>query len=335
MKRPPKDSSGNAANKPFHGPEKKLSKKLKRKEIRESLGKTKDAAERPKRTFKGGRAKGLPVPASAETPGDLRLNQFISRAGVCSRREADALIAEGLIKVNGKVVKELGIRVKHDDRVEYNGKTLQGERMVYVLLNKPKGYITTTEDDKDRRTVMELVASACEERIYPVGRLDRSTIGLLLFTNDGDLAKKLTHPASNVRKIYHVYLNKPMALEDLETIAQGVTLEDGLIKPDRINYVVEAEKGDEIGIQIHSGKNRIVRRIFEHMGYTVEKLDRTLFAGLTKKDLPRGKWRFLNDKEVAMLKMLGTGEVKAKKPAYEKPRPARAPRKPSASAKKK
>ncbi|MCF8258552.1 MAG: rRNA pseudouridine synthase [Flavobacteriales bacterium] len=274
------------------------------------------------------------MPEATQSPTDLRLNQFISRAGVCSRREADELITQGLVKVNGRVVKELGVRVKRDDRVEYNGKVLQGERMVYVLLNKPKGYITTTEDDKDRRTVMELVASACEERIYPVGRLDRATLGLLLFTNDGDLAKKLTHPSSNIRKIYHVYLNKPMELDDLDSIAQGVELEDGFIKPDRINYVVEAEKGDEIGIQIHSGKNRIVRRIFEHKGYEVLKLDRSLFAGLTKKDLPRGKWRFLNDKEVAMLKMLGTGDPKAKMKETDKARPARKPVKRTSSPKK-
>lgn len=330
----PTSGAGNVASKPFHGPEKKLSKKLKRKEVRDALAKTKDGTERPKRTFKGGRAKGMPMPEATQSPTDLRLNQFISRAGVCSRREADELITQGLVKVNGRVVKELGVRVKRDDRVEYNGKVLQGERMVYVLLNKPKGYITTTEDDKDRRTVMELVASACEERIYPVGRLDRATLGLLLFTNDGDLAKKLTHPSSNIRKIYHVYLNKPMELDDLDSIAQGVELEDGFIKPDRINYVVEAEKGDEIGIQIHSGKNRIVRRIFEHKGYEVLKLDRSLFAGLTKKDLPRGKWRFLNDKEVAMLKMLGTGDPKAKMKETDKARPARKPVKRTSSPKK-
>ncbi len=293
---------GPRPERPFHGPEKKLSKKLKRKEV---AGEKVDTPLPVPRTYKGGRAKGKEVSAPDAPPADLRLNQFIARAGVCSRREADALIAEGMVRVNGKVVKELGVRVKPTDRVEYNGKQLQGERMIYVLLNKPKGYITTTSDDKDRRTVMDLVASACEERIYPVGRLDRETLGLLLFTNDGALAEKLTHPSNSVRKIYHVYLNKPMELEHLETIAQGVTLEDGLIKPDRINYVVEAERGDEVGIQIHSGKNRIVRRIFEHMGYEVTKLDRTLFAGLTKKDLPRGKWRFLNDKEVAMLKMIG------------------------------
>ncbi len=329
MKQSSNDSRRPAESKPFHGPEKKLSKKLKRKEIRESQAKSKTEAERPKRTFKGGRAKGQPLPEAGSGNPELRLNQFISRAGVCSRREADDLIVNGMVRVNGKVVTELGTRVKSSDRVEYNGKELQGERMVYVLLNKPKGYITTTEDDKDRRTVMDLVASACEERIYPVGRLDRATLGLLLFTNDGDLAKKLTHPSSNVRKIYHVYLNKPMVLEDLETIAQGVTLEDGFIKPDRINYVVEAEKGDELGIQIHSGKNHIVRRIFEHMGYEVVKLDRTLFAGLTKKDLPRGKWRFLNDKEVAMLKMLGAGDAKTTKSAPKKDGKAKPVRKPA------
>jgi 23S rRNA pseudouridine2605 synthase len=287
---------------PFYGPEKKLSKTLKRKEERDKLPPLE--IEKPKRTFKGGKAMGKVVTPADEAPTELRLNQFIARAGVCSRREADELISNNLIKVNGKVVTEMGMRVKHTDRVEYNGKTLQGERMVYVLLNKPKGFITTTADDKERKTVMELVASACEERIYPVGRLDRATVGLLLFTNDGKLAEKLTHPSNAIRKIYHVFLNKTVKPEDLDQIANGVELEDGFIKPDRINYVVEALNGDEIGIQIHSGKNHIVRRIFEHMGYDVVKLDRTLFAGLTKKDLPRGKWRFLTEKEVAMLKML-------------------------------
>jgi 23S rRNA pseudouridine2605 synthase len=303
--------------KPFHGPEKKLSKKLKR-----DLEKGKVAAqpvERKKRIYKGGKAAGQEVVA-IDGPTELRLNQFIARAGVCSRREADELIANGLIKVNGKVAKELGLRVSLTDNVEYNGKQLQGERMVYVLLNKPKGFITTTEDDKERKTVMELIESACEERIYPVGRLDRATLGLLLFTNDGKLAEVLTHPANKVRKIYHVFLNRPMPLEDLEKVAAGIELEDGFIKPDRINYVVEAPNGDELGIQIHSGRNRIVRRIFEHLGYEVLKLDRTLFAGLTKKDLPRGKWRFLTDKEVAMLKMHGATESKKEKPQSKKTR---------------
>jgi len=286
---------------PFFGPEKKLSKKLKRNLEKDKISPVK--VEKPKRTYKGGKGEGKPV-VTDQAPNELRLNQFIAHAGVCSRREADELIANGLIKVNGKVVNGLGLRVKPTDTVEYNGKQLQGERMVYVLLNKPKGFIATTEDDKERKTVMELVESACEERIYPVGRLDRATLGLLLFTNDGKLAEKLTHPSNRIRKIYHVFLNKPMKEEDLETIANGITLEDGFIKPDRINYVVEAVNGDELGIQIHSGKNHIVRRIFEHMGYDVVKLDRTLFAGLTKKDLPRGKWRFLTEKEVAMLKML-------------------------------
>lgn len=238
-----------------------------------------------------------------------RLNQYIARAGVCSRREADELIASGKIKVNGKVVRELGIRVHRNDEVEFEGNVLQGEKPVYLLLNKPKGYLSTVSDDRGRKTVMDLVRKACRERIYPVGRLDRETTGLLLFTNDGDLAKKLTHPSSSIKKIYHVFLDKPFTPEHLEELEQGIELEDGHIRPDVANYVAEQPNGTELGVQLHSGQNRIVRRMFEHFGYKVMKLDRVLFANLTKKDLPRGKWRFLKDKEVTMLSQV-VGKMK-------------------------
>lgn len=211
--------------------------------------------------------------------------------------------------MNGKVVRELGIRVHRNDEVEFEGNVLQGEKPVYLLLNKPKGYLSTVSDDRGRKTVMDLVRKACRERIYPVGRLDRETTGLLLFTNDGDLAKKLTHPSSSIKKIYHVFLDKPFTPEHLEELEQGIELEDGHIRPDVANYVAEQPNGTELGVQLHSGQNRIVRRMFEHFGYKVMKLDRVLFANLTKKDLPRGKWRFLKDKEVTMLSQV-VGKMK-------------------------
>ena len=234
----------------------------------------------------------------------IRLNKFIANSGVCSRREADELIADGKIKVNDKVVTEMGFKVGRKDKVTYKGRSLRPERHQYVLLNKPKDYITTAKDPQERKTVMKLVARACKERIYPVGRLDRNTSGLLLFTNDGDLTKKLSHPSFNVRKIYQVRLNKPLAKTDMEKIAAGLELEDGPIKVDAIAY--DKKGGQEtIGVALHSGRNRIVRRIFEHVGYDVVALDRVVFAGLTKKDLPRGKWRMLSPKEIGMLKMVG------------------------------
>lgn len=231
---------------------------------------------------------------------DIRLNKFIANAGICSRREADKLIASGEVKVNGKTVTELGYKVKKQDMVNYKGKDIRPEKFVYVLLNKPKGFITTTKDPRDRKTVMELVKSACKERIYPVGRLDRPTTGLLLFTNDGDLAQKLAHPSKSIPKLYQVELDKKIKEEDLEAIEGGTMLEDGELKVDDIAVVDEDLK--TIGIKIHSGKNRIIRRLFEHYGYTVMKLDRVVYADLTKKNLPRGKWRFLTEKEVIRLK---------------------------------
>lgn len=237
-----------------------------------------------------------------ELHGPIRLNKYIANAGICSRREADVLIATGAITVNGEVVTEMGHKVMPTDEVRYGDKVLQREKPVYVLLNKPKDYITTTDDERDRANVMELVRGACEERIYPVGRLDRDTTGLLLFTNDGDLTKKLTHPSSAVEKTYAVELDKPFASVDMEMLRNGVELNDGMITPDEVEYIGESKK--EIGVTIHSGRNRIIRRMFEALGYEVVKLDRVIFAGLTKKDLPRGRWRFLTKNEVNFLKML-------------------------------
>lgn len=233
----------------------------------------------------------------------IRLNKFIAHAGICSRREADMHITLGSVKVNNKVMTELGYKVKPTDVVHFDGQKLQAEKPEYVLLNKPKGFITTTRDEKARRTVMDLISNATKSRIVPVGRLDRPTTGLLLFTNDGDLAKKLTHPSTGVKKLYHVVLDKTVSGQHLQQIKSGMTLDDGTIKADEVSFVNGASKR-EVGIELHSGRNRIVRRIFEHLGYEVISLDRVLFAGLTKKDLPRGHWRHLTQIEVQQLKML-------------------------------
>lgn len=241
------------------------------------------------------------TPQKKSNPDEIRLNRYIANAGICSRREADTYIAAGNVTVNGKTVTEMGFKVKRSDDVRFDGKRLSLEKKEYILLNKPKNFITTTSDEKGRRTVMELISSASNNRLLPVGRLDRNTTGLLLFTNDGDLTKKLTHPKHNVRKIYHVHLDKNLSLADLHKIGEGLELEDGPITVDSISYIQGAPKR-EIGVEIHSGRNRIVRRIFEHLGYTVTKLDRVVFAGLTKKDLPRGHWRYLTEQEVINLK---------------------------------
>ena len=234
--------------------------------------------------------------------GLIRLNKYIANAGICSRREADDLIKSGCVTVNGKVVSELGYTVKATDEINYSGERIKSEKHVYLLLNKPKDYITTNADERGRKTVMELIDGACKERIYPVGRLDRNTTGLLLFTNDGDLTKKLTHPKHEVEKLYHVELDKNFKQEDFVKLKEGIELEDGFIKPDEVAYTGETKR--EVGVKIHSGRNRIVRRSFEHLGYDVLRLDRVMFASLTKKNLPRAKWRFLTDKEVSFLKML-------------------------------
>ncbi len=231
----------------------------------------------------------------------IRLNKYLADAGICSRREADDLIQAGAVSVNGVIVTELGTKVSIHDKVNYGGQTLRREKLRYVLLNKPKGYITTSDDPFNRKTVMELVKTACEERIYPVGRLDRNTLGLLLLTNDGDLAKKMMHPKHGVAKLYHVFLDKPLTKHDLLQIAEGLELEDGKAEVDAISYVNKDDTKKEIGIEIHSGKNRIVRRIFEHLGYHVVKLDRVMLGGLTKLDLPRGKFRHLTSAEISML----------------------------------
>ncbi len=234
----------------------------------------------------------------------IRLNRFIANSGICSRRKADELIEAGVVSVNGTPITELGHKVDPlKDEVRYNGELLKREKRTYVLLNKPKDYITTTDDPQERRTVMQLVEKASRERIYPVGRLDRNTTGLLLMTNDGDLADKLSHPRHGITKIYQVELSKNLSQGDFNKIQFGLELEDGLIKPDNLSYVTGGSK-KEIGIQIHSGKNRIVRRIFEHLGYEVVKLDRVVFGNLTKKDLPRGKWRYLDEHELIQIKHL-------------------------------
>ncbi len=232
----------------------------------------------------------------------IRLNKYLANAGVCSRREADEFIKAGVVSVNGEVVNELGTKVKRADKVMFHNQPVKLEQKVYVLLNKPKNCVTTADDPQERLTVMDLVKGACHERIFPVGRLDRNTTGVLLLTNDGDLASKLTHPKFLKKKIYHVWLDKPVSIDDMQKIADGIQLEDGEIHADAISYVTDTDK-DQIGIEIHSGRNRIVRRIFETLGYHVMKLDRVYFAGLTKKQLKKGHWRYLTEKEVSMLRM--------------------------------
>lgn len=232
----------------------------------------------------------------------VRLNKFLANAGVCSRREADAYIQAGVVSVNGEIVTELGTKVKRTDEIKFHDQSVNLEKKVYVLLNKPKDYVTTSDDPQQRKTVMDLVRNVCPERIYPVGRLDRNTTGVLLLTNDGDLASKLTHPKFLKKKVYHVYLDKNVTAHDMQQIAEGITLDDGEVHADAIEYAHPTDKS-QVGIEIHSGRNRIVRRIFESLGYRVIKLDRVQFAGLTKKNLRRGDWRFLTEKEVDMLRM--------------------------------
>lgn len=234
----------------------------------------------------------------------VRLNKYLSNAGICSRREADTFIATGVVKVNGEIITQLGYKISPTDKVQFGGNAVHKEKSVYILLNKPKGYITTCDDPQERETVLDLIKGV-NERVYPVGRLDRNTSGLLLLTNDGDLAKTLMHPKYKVAKIYNVVLDKDLSTPDFEKIQNGIGLEDGFIKVDDIAYVDGADSRREIGIEIHSGKNRVIRRIFEHLGYKVDKLDRVLYASLTKKNLPRGKWRFLAENEVRMLKRVG------------------------------
>jgi 23S rRNA pseudouridine2605 synthase len=243
----------------------------------------------------------LPVKQEEKKDKLVRLNKFIANSGICSRREADEYIVAGLISVNGQVVTELGTKVRKDDDIRFNKERLKGEGKAYVLLNKPKDYITTTDDPHAKKTVMELIEGACKERVYPVGRLDRNSTGVLLFTNDGDLAKQLTHPSYNKLKVYQVRLNKNITKADLTALLEGIELEDGQAIADNV-HVLETNKA-ELGIEIHSGRNRVIRRMFEKLGYSVVKLDRVYFAGLTKKGLRRGQYRLLSSKEVEMLKM--------------------------------
>ena len=270
-----------------------------RVEAGKGSGERKEHAPKPFRAKKS-----FATPSEGTEDGLIRLNKYISNAGVCSRREADKLIETGVISVNGKVVTELGFKVSPSDEINFGGEKLRKEKAVYILLNKPKDYITTLDDPEGRKTVLELIKNATRERVYPVGRLDRNTTGLLLLTNDGDLTKKLTHPRYGVKKIYQVTLDKSLSKTDMQKIADGIELEDGAVKADEISYVGDGKEKNEIGIQLHSGRNRIVRRVFEHLGYDVVKLDRVYFAGLTKKDLPRGRWRLLTALEVSMLKMV-------------------------------
>jgi 23S rRNA pseudouridine2605 synthase len=232
----------------------------------------------------------------------VRLNKFIANSGVCSRREADEYIQKGEVTVNGKVVTELGTKVLLTDEIRWNGDKLSGEKKVYIVLNKPKGYVTTVEDPHASKTVMDLIAGACAERVYPVGRLDKNTTGVLLFTNDGELTKTLTHPSYSKRKVYQVTLDKTLKKPDMEKLVEGVELEDGVAAADEVGYTNMEDK-TEVGLEIHSGRNRVVRRMFEALGYEVKKLDRAYFAGLTKKSIERGQWRFLSPKEVSILKM--------------------------------
>jgi 23S rRNA pseudouridine2605 synthase len=233
--------------------------------------------------------------------GFIRLNKFIANSGICSRREADEYIQAGLVTVNGEIITELGVKITQNDDIRFNGERLRGEEKVYIVMNKPKDFVTTMSDPNAEKTVMDLVEGKCPQRVFPVGRLDKMTTGVLLLTNDGDLAEKLTHPSNMQRKIYHVYLDKNLTKTDFDSILEGINLEDGPVNADALSYV----DGDEsqVGIEIHSGRNRVVRRIFEHLDYKIKKLDRVYFAGLTKKNLRRGQWRFLTEQEAAMLKM--------------------------------
>lgn len=268
-----------------------LKQKMKFSESKSNDGKTRQISFKKKKR----------VAAPLREDGLVRLNKFIANAGVCSRRDADTLIESGVVKVNGEVVTVLGTRIDPKDKVSVGDDTLRNEKMVYLLLNKPKNYITTSKDPSNRRTVMHIIEKACKERIYPVGRLDRNTTGLLLFTNDGDLANRLIHPSKGIKKLYHATLDKNIKRTDLNKLVEGVHLEDGIATADEVNFV--GENKDQVGVMMHMGRNRIVRRMFEHLGYKVVKLDRVTFAGLNKKDVPRGTYRLLSEKEVSFLKM--------------------------------
>ena len=251
-------------------------------------------------------APGIPYPATGNQP--MPLNKYMAHCGICSRRDAAEMVKQEKVKVNGKIISDPGFKVAPGDDVRFNGKKIHLEKnLVYILMNKPKDYLTTTDDPDGRKTVLDIIQRATTERVYPVGRLDRNTSGVLLLTNDGELAQKLTHPRNEIKKVYHVTLNKPMDRNDFDQILKGITLEDGPVFVDGLAYADIKDK-TQIGIEIHSGRNRIVRRIFEHLKYDVKNLDRVMFAGLTKKNVERGKWRFLNEKEVRELKFFGKGK---------------------------
>lgn len=290
---------------PGKAPKPKFNKRPSTPKINEEAIKKEDAYARRKEkslSKPGALKKQSSIKTHAPVEEKMPLNKFIAHCGICSRRDAVELIREGRITVNGKVEQEPGTRVTEVDRIELDGKPLTPQKqLVYYLINKPKDYITTTDDPEGRKTVLDLLPQAKEERVYPVGRLDRNTTGLLLLTNDGDLAQKLSHPSNKVKKVYHVVLDKPVIKKDFDRIVEGVLLEDGPAHVDELAYV-EADNKTELGLEIHSGRNRIVRRIFEHLGYQVKQLDRVMYAGLTKKNLPRGKWRSLTPKEIIFLK---------------------------------
>ena len=262
-----------------------------------------DHAERPQRDYRPKAEEYIPKPRRRKAVDEvgIRLNKFISNSGVCSRREADDYITAGLISVNGQIITELGTKIQASDDVRFNGERLKGEEKVYILMNKPKDFVTTLSDPNADKTVMDLIAGNCPQRVYPVGRLDKSTTGVLLLTNDGEMAEKLSHPSNMSKKIYHVFLDKNLSGSDFKALLDGVELEDGVINADSLSYIDEDKT--QVGLELHSGRNRVVRRMFEHLGYRVKKLDRVFFAGLTKKNLRRGQWRFLTDQEVSMLRM--------------------------------
>lgn len=293
-----KSYSKNKKDKPVYN---KSYKKEESDERKEYQDKKKDRTySKQKPSFSKGKPKY--AKSAAKKDNSIRLNRYLANAGICSRREADEYIKAGLVKVNGVVVTELGIKVQPSDEVKFNNEAIKIENKVYILLNKPKDYVTTTADERGRRTVMELIRGACREKVFPVGRLDRNTTGVLLFTNDGEIAAKLTHPKYSKKKIYHVFLDKKLKKEDMDKLVEGINDGDELLRADVVSFVDPTDK-TQVGVEIHTGQNRVIRRMFEALEYKVVKLDRVYFAGLTKKGLPRGRWRFLTPTEINMLKM--------------------------------
>jgi len=314
MKKKATNNFGQFAKKKSNAAIKEQFKQEKRKwkKEREDFFDKKKAETRGQRPDTRGKKAAAPIVAPSNPRPDgpelMPLNKFIAHAGICGRREAAEMVKKGVVKVNGETISEPGYKVTAKDEVKVNGKKIfRAKNLVYILLNKPKDYITTTDDPQGRKTVLDLISRASPERVYPVGRLDRNTSGVLLFTNDGELAQKLTHPSNEIKKVYHATLNKPLEKKDFEQILKGVVLEDGPASVDVLAYA-DVKDRTQIGLEIHSGRNRIVRRIFESLGYDVKNLDRVIFAGLTKKNIERGKWRFLSEKEVRDLKHFGKGK---------------------------